>query len=171
MDEPLSNLDAKLRVSMRAQIAKLHQELGTTKIYVTHDQTEAMTMADRIVIMKDGKIQQVGSPQEVYDDAKNFEIEVPVGRLKLLKDKGFDNKKVIMGIRPEDIHTENAFLGTFPNAKLVLLYLTYAIPQTLFLYVGYIKMSIPEGLDEAAQIDGANKFTTYFKIIFPKTYK
>ena len=54
----------------------------------------------------------------VYDDAKNFEIEVPVGRLKLLKDKGFDNKKVIMGIRPEDIHTENAFLDTFPNAKV-----------------------------------------------------
>ena len=71
MDEPLSNLDAKLRVSMRAQIAKLHQELGTTTIYVTHDQTEAMTMADRIVIMKDGKIQQVGSPQEVYDDPAN----------------------------------------------------------------------------------------------------
>ena len=65
MDEPLSNLDAKLRVSMRAEIAKLHQRLGTTTIYVTHDQTEAMTMADRIVIMRDGVIQQVGTPQQV----------------------------------------------------------------------------------------------------------
>ena len=64
MDEPLSNLDAKLRVAMRAEIAKLHQRLETTTIYVTHDQTEAMTMADRIVIMKDGFIQQIGSPKK-----------------------------------------------------------------------------------------------------------
>ena len=67
MDEPLSNLDAKLRVAMRAEIAKLHRRLNTTTIYVTHDQTEAMTMADRIVIMKDGFIQQIGTPKEVYD--------------------------------------------------------------------------------------------------------
>lgn len=67
MDEPLSNLDAKLRVAMRAEIAKLHRRLNTTTIYVTHDQTEAMTMADRIVIMKDGFVQQIGSPKEVYD--------------------------------------------------------------------------------------------------------
>ena len=71
MDEPLSNLDAKLRVAMRAEIAKLHQRLETTTIYVTHDQTEAMTMADRIVIMKDGFIQQIGSPKEVYDTPVN----------------------------------------------------------------------------------------------------
>ena len=72
MDEPLSNLDAKLRVAMRAQIAKLHQDLKTTTIYVTHDQTEAMTMADRIVVMKDGKVQQIGTPQEVYDHQLTF---------------------------------------------------------------------------------------------------
>ena len=72
MDEPLSNLDAKLRVAMRAEIAKLHQRLETTTIYVTHDQTEAMTMADRIVIMKDGFIQQIGSPKEVYNTPKNM---------------------------------------------------------------------------------------------------
>ncbi|MCT7680327.1 MAG: sugar ABC transporter ATP-binding protein, partial [Lactobacillus crispatus] len=71
MDEPLSNLDAKLRVSMRAEIAKLHQNLKTTTIYVTHDQTEAMTLADRIVIMCDGKIQQIGTPQEVYNHPVN----------------------------------------------------------------------------------------------------
>lgn len=71
MDEPLSNLDAKLRVSMRTEISKLHRELGATTIYVTHDQVEAMTMADRIVIMKDGIVQQVGRPMELYDHPVN----------------------------------------------------------------------------------------------------
>ena len=71
MDEPLSNLDAKLRVSMRTEISKLHRTLGATTIYVTHDQVEAMTMADRIVIMKDGVIQQVGKPMELYDHPVN----------------------------------------------------------------------------------------------------
>ncbi len=71
MDEPLSNLDAKLRVQMHAEIIKLHQSLQTTTIYVTHDQTEAMTMATRIVGMKDGMIQQVGSPKEVYENPVN----------------------------------------------------------------------------------------------------
>jgi multiple sugar transport system ATP-binding protein len=67
MDEPLSNLDAKLRVQTRAEIARLHQRLGTTTVYVTHDQVEAMTMGDRIAVMKDGLLQQVGTPQELYD--------------------------------------------------------------------------------------------------------
>lgn len=71
MDEPLSNLDAKLRVSMRNEISKLHRELGSTTIYVTHDQVEAMTMADRIVIMKDGIVQQVGKPMELYEHPIN----------------------------------------------------------------------------------------------------
>ena len=148
MDEPLSNLDAKLRVSMRAEIAKLHRRLNTTTIYVTHDQTEAMTMADRIVIMKDGKIQQVGTPQEVYDkpanlfvgsfigspamnffqvtlhdnriidQENNFSLEVPEGCLKVLKTKGYADKQLIFGIRPEDIHIENTFLEVFPNVTV-----------------------------------------------------
>ena len=71
MDEPLSNLDAKLRVSMRTEISRLHRELGSTTIYVTHDQVEAMTMADRIVIMKDGTIQQVGKPMDLYEHPAN----------------------------------------------------------------------------------------------------
>lgn len=71
MDEPLSNLDAKLRLTMRSEIKKLHTRLGTTTIYVTHDQEEAMVMADRIVILKDGRIQQVGSPREIYDHPQN----------------------------------------------------------------------------------------------------
>ena len=72
MDEPLSNLDAKLRVQMRTEIAKLHQRLGTTIIYVTHDQTEAMTLGTRIVVMKDGIVQQIDSPQNLYDKPCNL---------------------------------------------------------------------------------------------------
>lgn len=71
LDEPLSNLDAKLRTEMRSEIIELHKKTSTTSIYVTHDQTEAMTMADRIVVMKDGVIQQVGSPKEIYDNPQN----------------------------------------------------------------------------------------------------
>ncbi len=71
MDEPLSNLDAKLRVSMRNEISKLHRTLGSTTIYVTHDQVEAMTMADRIVVMRDGVVQQVGKPMELYEHPTN----------------------------------------------------------------------------------------------------
>ncbi|ARU59899.1 glycerol-3-phosphate ABC transporter ATP-binding protein [Tumebacillus avium] len=79
MDEPLSNLDAKLRVQMRAEIAKLHQRLQTTVIYVTHDQTEAMTMGTRIVVMKDGIIQQVGTPQEIYNRPDNMFVASFIG--------------------------------------------------------------------------------------------
>ena len=79
MDEPLSNLDAKLRVQMRTEIGKLHQKLQTTFIYVTHDQTEAMTMASRIVVMKDGIIQQVASPQELYDRPANMFVAGFIG--------------------------------------------------------------------------------------------
>ena len=72
MDEPLSNLDAKLRVQMRSELIKIHESLGTTTIYVTHDQIEAMTMASRIVVMKDGWIQQIGAPKEIYDKPNNI---------------------------------------------------------------------------------------------------
>ena len=144
MDEPLSNLDAKLRVTMRAEIAKLHQNLGTTTIYVTHDQTEAMTLADRVVVMSVSKVQQIGTPLEVYNtpvnmfvagfigspqmnffnvhfkgnrisDGKGLDIEIPEGKAKMLKEKGYDDKDLVFGIRPEDIHSEEAFLETWPN--------------------------------------------------------
>lgn len=147
MDEPLSNLDAKLRVAMRAEIAKLHQRLDTTTIYVTHDQTEAMTMADRIVIMKDGFIQQIGTPQQVYDTpinvfvagfigspAMNFfkvtlndgiisdnhglKLRIPEGKNKVLVEKGYNGKEVIFGIRPEDIHSEQVALSASPEATV-----------------------------------------------------
>jgi len=79
MDEPLSNLDAKLRVSMRSEIIKLHERTGATTIYVTHDQTEAMTMANRIVVMKKGWIQQIGTPKEIYDKPHNLFVAGFIG--------------------------------------------------------------------------------------------
>ena len=129
MDEPLSNLDAKLRVSMRTEISKLHRQIGATTIYVTHDQVEAMTMADRIVIMKDGVIQQVGKPMELYDHPVNqfvagfigspqmnfFNVTVDGSTVKfsdgntITLSEGMQKKlngrtgEMILGIRGEDI--------------------------------------------------------------------
>ncbi len=130
-DEPLSNLDAKLRVQMRTEISKLHKELGATMIYVTHDQTEAMTMADRIVIMKDGIIQQIDTPMNLYNNpankfvggfigspAMNFiEAEVVSTKSVSVKDIPMElpdkfekvleeriGKKITIGVRPEDIN-------------------------------------------------------------------
>jgi multiple sugar transport system ATP-binding protein len=79
MDEPLSNLDAKLRVQTRTQIAKLQRDLGVTTVYVTHDQTEAMTMGDRIAVLKDGLLMQVGTPQELYDTPNNVFVAGFIG--------------------------------------------------------------------------------------------
>lgn len=146
MDEPLSNLDAKLRVQMRAEISKLHQRLDTTTIYVTHDQTEAMTMATRLVVMKDGVIQQVGAPKEVYENPENVfvggfigspamnflngtlndgyfavgdvKLKVPEGKMKVLRDGGYVNKEVILGIRPEDFHDEPVFIEASQESKI-----------------------------------------------------
>lgn len=143
MDEPLSNLDAKLRVQMRIEIAKLHRELDATMIYVTHDQTEAMTLGTRIVVMKDGVVQQIdtpanlhqkpcnlfvagfiGSPQmnfievqvmknenDIYLKNNTFNIKLPQEKAKLLMDKGYEGKEIILGIRPENIHDEKTHIS------------------------------------------------------------
>jgi multiple sugar transport system ATP-binding protein len=79
MDEPLSNLDAKLRVQMRAEIARLQRDLAVTTIYVTHDQVEAMTMGDRVAVLKDGYLQQVGAPQHLYDEPANVFVAAFIG--------------------------------------------------------------------------------------------
>ena len=114
MDEPLSNLDAKLRVAMRSEISKLHHRLGTTTIYVTHDQTEAMTMASRLVVMKDGKIQQIGTRGKLTETDfvidNTIKIKVSEGKMKMLREQGYVNKEIVLGIRPEDIHDELLFL-------------------------------------------------------------
>ena len=113
MDEPLSNLDAKLRVQMRIEIAKLHQRLGTTIIYVTHDQTEAMTLGTRIVVMKDGVIQQVDTPQNLYDKPQNLFVAGFMGspQMNFLDATVKVNGEVVFGIRPEHVHDEPEFLA------------------------------------------------------------
>ena len=95
MDEPLSNLDAKLRVQMRSEIIDLHKKLNATTIYVTHDQTEAMTMADRIVVMKDGYIQQIGTPLEIYQRPRNLFVASFIGSPAMNLLKGSYNNGVI----------------------------------------------------------------------------
>lgn len=144
MDEPLSNLDAKLRVKMRNEITKLHRELAATTIYVTHDQVEAMTMADKIVVMKDGVMNQVGTPLELYKKPNNAfvasfigtpqmniievecqdktivlsdgtKIELPEG---VFKSNNFNDGKLLFGIRPEHISLAQVALETYKGATL-----------------------------------------------------
>ncbi|MDU2374648.1 sn-glycerol-3-phosphate ABC transporter ATP-binding protein UgpC [Anaerococcus vaginalis] len=104
MDEPLSNLDAKLRVQMRIEISKLYQKLGTTMIYVTHDQTEAMTLGTRIVVMKDGVVQQIDTPQNLYDHPKNLFVASFIGSPQI---NLIDVKVVKEG---EEVFVENDYL-------------------------------------------------------------
>ena len=139
MDEPLSNLDAKQRVTMRSEITQIHRETGATTIYVTHDQTEAMTMADRIVVMKNGYVQQIGTPKEVYFHpvnmfvagfigeppmnfirrvVKNGCIEIGGASFDLTKRLGeqaaaYEGKEIVFGFRPEAVvlgAQENAYV-------------------------------------------------------------
>jgi len=137
-DEPLSNLDAKLRVQMRVELKKLHLRLGTTAIYVTHDQVEAMTLGDRVVVMKDGVVQQVGDPLELYNQpankfvagfigspamnfatvtmvdgngritAKNSGLEIEVPGAHADRLRGHVGQQLTMGIRPENLHLASA---------------------------------------------------------------
>ncbi len=128
-DEPLSNLDAKLRVTMRIEIKELHQRLKTTIVYVTHDQIEAMTMADKIVVMRDGRVEQIGGPLDLYDHPRNVfvagfigspsmnfingRVSDDGGRAKFVSDSGLElpipaanltaGQEITYGIRPEHI--------------------------------------------------------------------
>jgi multiple sugar transport system ATP-binding protein len=149
MDEPLSNLDAKLRVEMRAEIARLQRELNVTTVYVTHDQVEAMTLGDRVAIMRDGVLQQVAKPQELYDRPRNLFVAEFIGspamnlvgvdlalsngnvvakfgdnalevdERVLVKRPGlvaFEGKRIILGVRPEDLE-DAAFSGETPAGR------------------------------------------------------
>ncbi len=135
MDEPLSNLDAKLRNNMRKELIYLHEKIGATFIYVTHDQSEAMAMADRIVVMSNGIVQQIGTPKEVYDIPNNVFVSQFIGTptMNLFEGKikkgqfvspnftfdlpgnatndftDYENENVLLGIRPEDLHTTGIF--------------------------------------------------------------
>jgi multiple sugar transport system ATP-binding protein len=121
MDEPLSNLDAKLRVEMRAYIARLHQELGTTTLYVTHDQTEAMTMGDRVAVMRDGRLEQVDAPQALYDRPANLFVAAFIGSpaMNLLRGRIERTHAVLGGQRfeiPEVDLEGDVVLGVRPEA-------------------------------------------------------
>jgi multiple sugar transport system ATP-binding protein len=143
-DEPLSNLDAKLRVQMRVELKKLHQRLGTTAIYVTHDQVEAMTLGDRVVVMKDGLVQQVGEPLELYNNPANKFVAGFIGspamnfasvtvteangsliaensglRIKLPDETvrrlhGHGDPEILLGVRPEDLSVAGAVDSDHP---------------------------------------------------------
>ena len=160
MDEPLSNLDAKLRVEMRSYVALLHQRLRTTTLYVTHDQIEAMTMGDRVAVMRDGRLKQVAEPQELYERPVNlfvagfigspamnllrsrltgsdegFSVDVGTTKLRLPESlleerpalRGYVDRDVIVGIRPEDIE-DAAFV---PGANGAALDVTIALAEPM----------------------------------------
>ena len=145
MDEPLSNLDAKLRVQTRSEIIKIHERVGATTIYVTHDQTEAMTMATRIVIMKDGYVKQIGTPKEVYENPDNVFVAGFIGSpsmnflnvtysngkvtfssgesIKVSKEdqkrlEGYEGKELIMGVRPEQVYLDGDVNNTNPSETI-----------------------------------------------------
>ncbi|MCL2166397.1 MAG: sn-glycerol-3-phosphate ABC transporter ATP-binding protein UgpC [Clostridiales bacterium] len=176
LDEPLSNLDAKLRASMRTELIKLHKRLETTFVYVTHDQTEAMTMGDRIVVMYDGIVQQVDTPQSLYDAPCNMFVAGFIGSpqmnflnvLVLEDDKGYYLKthesedhlyippgkangelqpyigqSVRLGIRPEDIHDDEAFVAA--NADSVIrasVEVSEMMGSEVYLYLTYGKSAL-----------------------------
>jgi multiple sugar transport system ATP-binding protein len=139
MDEPLSNLDAKLRVQMRAEIARIQQELGVTTVYVTHDQVEAMTMGDRVAVLKDGYLQQVDTPQNLYDSPANVFVAafigspsmnlyqgdfsgdtVTIGGQSLTVPEGSRpavSGPVIVGVRPEDVEDPTFVENPAPGSK------------------------------------------------------
>ncbi|MBC2576863.1 ABC transporter ATP-binding protein [Peptostreptococcus canis] len=185
MDEPLSNLDAKLRTEMRAQISKLHKDLGATFIYVTHDQVEAMTMGDRIVVMKDGIVQQINKPKVLYDnpvnkfvasfigspqmnflnvelleegkdvvaklEGKDLKFVIPGGKAVFLKEKGYIGKKVVLGIRPEDIHREKVFLDMSQESMFeATVIIRELMGSEIFAYIELL------GNEMIAKFDGRN---------------
>jgi len=184
MDEPLSNLDAKLRVQMRTEIAKLHERLKATIIYVTHDQTEAMTMADKIIILKDGIVQQTGKPQEVYDypanmfvagfigsPAMNFLDVTVTDRLtfkssifelgttdrikKVIKNNNLAGKEVVIGIRPEDLEDTNFVQNaTKDNTITANVEVTEPMGSEIYLYIDI------EGVLVTARVNPRSRYTS-----------
>jgi multiple sugar transport system ATP-binding protein len=168
MDEPLSNLDAKLRQQMRTEISRIHRELETTVIYVTHDQVEAMALGSRIVVMKDGHIQQVDTPINLYNQPKNkfvagfigtpsmnfieakvigleegigiafecYQMLLPKSKEKILTEKGYLDREIIIGVRPEDIHDQQIFIEACPNSVIEATVLdTELLGSEAYLYV------------------------------------
>ncbi|UGQ58829.1 ABC transporter ATP-binding protein [Rhodococcus pyridinivorans] len=154
MDEPLSNLDAKLRLSTRAQIAELQRSLGTTTVYVTHDQVEAMTMGDRVAVLENGRLQQVASPRKLYDEPVNTFVAgfvgspgmnlveaavhdgyAELGALRIRVPRSVDSDRVVIGVRPESWTTVGAWRSDSWSLRTVLVEelgaesFVYAVPK------------------------------------------
>ncbi|MDX6465821.1 MAG: sn-glycerol 3-phosphate transport system ATP-binding protein, partial [Gaiellaceae bacterium] len=180
MDEPLSNLDAKLRVQTRAEIARLHQRLGTTTVYVTHDQVEAMTMGTRIAVMDKGELQQVGTPQELYDSPSKlfvagfigspamnfFDARLDGGVLQLgpwaidlpatLRSAvGSRSGEVLVGLRPEDFAPAN---GSGPSPRIaaeIEIAEQLGPEQLVHFHADGLSVARPEALRRAAEHEDA----------------
>lgn len=186
MDEPLSNLDAKLRVQMRSEIQKLHQRLKTTTIYVTHDQTEAMTMATKLVVLKDGIIQQIGAPKELYDNPENkfvggfigspsmnfftgklangwfhlgeFNIRIPEGKMKVLREQNYVDETIILGIRPEEIRDEPIFIKSTLETKITAtIDVAELMGAEIYLYSQINNQPFVSRIDSRADIEHGEK--------------
>lgn len=189
MDEPLSNLDAKLRVQMRTEIAKLHKRLNATIIYVTHDQTEAMTMANKIVILKDGLVQQTGKSQEIYDHPNNmfvagfigspamnfldvtitdkltfkgavFELGATDRVKKIIKDNNLAGREVVMGIRPEDLEDSHFVQDTSSNNTITAnVEVTEPMGAEIYLYVDIDGVLITARVNPKSEYSSKDKAT------------
>jgi multiple sugar transport system ATP-binding protein len=186
MDEPLSNLDAKLRVQMRAEIAGIQRELGVTTLYVTHDQVEAMTMGDRVAVIKDGYLQQVDTPQNLYDHPANVFVAAFIGSpsmnlyestiegrtLRLgsqslsLDDSLFDRhpalasyegKRVIVGIRPEDFEDATLAESTPAQRRITaMVKLTEALGSEIMVHFELDAPTVDSGDPDAVEETGAD---------------
>ena len=191
MDEPLSNLDAKQRVTMRGEIAQIHRETGATTIYVTHDQTEAMTLADRIVVMKDGYVQQIGTPYELYFNPANVFVAGFIGEppmnfvngtvkngclsfggseLDISKKLGnntakWEGKKMVFGFRPEAIE-----LGEKPDSFVIpcSVELTEMLGDNTNVYitVGEEKAILKVDPHDTPEVDSAITFSIPYKNVY-----
>lgn len=195
-DEPLSNLDAKLRVETRAQISKLHQRLGTTFVYVTHDQVEALTMADRICVLKSGVLQQVASPSDLYNapdnvfvagfigspsmnffsgsitgdlnemyvDSGSVRLRVPQNQVEQLGQASI-GKKVIFGMRPEDIHHPQ-YKPTDFNEQLIdaSVDVTELMGNEIFVYLQAGDQSFIARVDPRADLRPGDKVKMAFNV-------
>ena len=189
MDEPLSNLDAKLRVQTRSEIIKIHKRVGATTIYVTHDQTEAMTMASRIVIMKDGYIQQIGTPSEVYDEpankfvggfigspAMNFlkgrvskgkfiiegdkPIEIKLEKQHISLLEKYEDKEVYLGVRPEAIYVKGAKDNPKPSNDIdAVCDFAELLGYELIIYTYLNDQKVILKASSKAQVETGSKFT------------
>lgn len=189
MDEPLSNLDAKLRVQMRSEIKKLHEKLQTTFIYVTHDQTEALTMGDRIVVLDKGVIQQVGTPDEIYQNPANTFVagfvgapqmnflegtmlndtlvvgDIPIQLTEEQKNAIGTKKNIIIGIRPENM---NAPEGEIKLAAKVDMTEMLGSEKIVYFYIGNTKCSVKLAPNFAVDDDIVLKIDTKSLFLFDK---